>query len=258
MNAIKAKDVENFIKNKIPLRSCSFGDFIVIGYNNSRDVRIKFSLTGSESVVSLGNIRKGDIRDKLAPTVLGMGVVGFTYPSRINGVKLNEYRLWENMLQRCYGCLDKIRFLNYASCTVSDNFKHYTYFYEWANKQIGFSNKGWQLDKDLLVKGNKVYSESVCVFIPQEINNALEKRNNHRGYYAIGVSRHKNGRFFARLGAGAGNFRHLGCFNTEIEAFNVYKTAKENYLKELAEKWKSKIDERAYNALMNYEVSVDD
>ena len=51
---------------------------------------------------------------------------------------------------------------------------------------------------------------------------------------------------------------HLGLFKTEIEAFNAYKTAKENYLKELAEKWKSKIDERAYNALMNYEVSIND
>ena len=47
-------------------------------------------------------------------------------------------------------------------------------------------------------------------------------------------------------------------FDTEIEAFNYYKTNKENYIKELAEKWKSKIDERAYQALINYTVEITD
>ena len=51
---------------------------------------------------------------------------------------------------------------------------------------------------------------------------------------------------------------NLGRYGTIIEAFNAYKQAKEKYLKELAEKWKSQIDERAYNALMNYEVHIDD
>ena len=55
-----------------------------------------------------------------------------------------------------------------------------------------------------------------------------------------------------------GKREYLGFFKTEIEAFNAYKQAKEKYLKELAEKWKSQIDERAYNALMNYEVHIDD
>ena len=51
---------------------------------------------------------------------------------------------------------------------------------------------------------------------------------------------------------------HLGSFNTEIEAFNAYKTAKEAFIKEQANKWKGKIDERAYNALMNCQVEITD
>ena len=47
-------------------------------------------------------------------------------------------------------------------------------------------------------------------------------------------------------------------FNTELEAFNAYKTAKESFIKEQANKWKSQIDNRAYNALMNYEVEITD
>ena len=50
----------------------------------------------------------------------------------------------------------------------------------------------------------------------------------------------------------------LGIFKTEIEAFNAYKKAKESFVKEQADKWKDQIDERAYEALMNYEVDIDD
>ncbi len=55
-----------------------------------------------------------------------------------------------------------------------------------------------------------------------------------------------------------GKREYLGCFKTEIEAFNAYKQAKESFIKEQANKWKSHIDQRAYNALMNYEVGIDD
>ena len=55
-----------------------------------------------------------------------------------------------------------------------------------------------------------------------------------------------------------GKQEHLGCFKTEIEAFEAYKTAKELYIKEVANKFKSQIDNRAYNALMNYKVEITD
>jgi hypothetical protein len=54
------------------------------------------------------------------------------------------------------------------------------------------------------------------------------------------------------------NNKHLGRFNTAEQAFQVYKTAKEAYIKEVVNKWKDKIDPRVYNTLMNYEVNIDD
>ena len=55
-----------------------------------------------------------------------------------------------------------------------------------------------------------------------------------------------------------GKQEKLGCFNTELEAFNAYKVAKESFIKEQAEKWKGKIDNRAYDALMSYKVEITD
>ena len=115
------------------------------------------------------------------------------------------------------------------------------------------------MDKDLLVKGNKVYSEDSCVFLPSEINSLLTKRTASRGEYLIGVSWcNKRKAFEARVRKNKGKREHLGYFNTELEAYNAYKNAKESFIKEQAEKWKGKIDERAYNALMNYQVEITD
>ena len=163
------------------------------------------------------------------------------------------------MLQRCYSDSYQKQRPTYEGCEVSENFKSYEYFYEWCNKQIGFGNKGWHLDKDLLIKGNKIYSEYTCVFLPREINQVLVKREALRGEHLIGVYWHNTKKtFVAMVNKNKGKPEHLGSFKTEIEAFNAYKVAKESFIKEQAEKWKDKIDPRAYEALMNYEVNIND
>ena len=214
-------------------------------------------------VTQLGNIRNGKVKDPYLPSVHGVGILGTKYPSKVNGVKTKEYGLWVRMLERCYSDSFKKKYPTYEGCQVSDNFLHYEYFYEWCHEQIGFDNDGngnpFHLDKDLLIKGNKVYSEDSCVFIPQGINKVLTKRESMRGEHLIGVSWKKaNKAFVATVNKGKGKREHLGLFNTELEAFNAYKQAKESFIKEQANKWKDKIDERAYEALMNYTVGITD
>ena len=240
-------------------KSLNSGDFEVLKYNDKKNVEIKFLKTGFEMVVQLGNIKGGSIRDPYSPSVCGVGIVGIKYPSRVNGVKTKEYVLWCNMLERCYSTSLKKRQPTYKDCKCSENFKSYEYFYEWCNKQVGFNNKDWHLDKDLLIKGNKVYSESTCIFIPSEINQVLVKRESMRGEHLIGVYWHKKSKaFVAMVSKNKGNREYLGLFNTETEAFNVYRQAKESFIKEQADKWKDKIDIRAYEALMNYTVNIND
>ena len=240
-------------------KSKSSGDFKIVKYNDSYNVEIQFLNTGFETTVYLGSIRKGYVKDPYSPSVFGVAVVGTKYQAYEYGVVTKEYKLWCNMLRRCYSDISKKKYPTYEGCEVSDNFKSYEYFYDWCNKQIGFGVEGFELDKDLLVKGNKVYSETTCVFLPKEINSVLTKSTAKRGEYLIGVYWHKKGKaFVAVVNKNKGKQEHLGCFNTEIEAFNTYKQAKEAFVKEQANKWRGKIDERAYNALMNYQVEITD
>ena len=240
-------------------KSLNSGDFKILKYNDSKNVEIQFLKTGYEMAVQLVSIKIGNVKDPYSPSVYGVGILGTKYLTTTNGVNTKEYDLWVHMLGRCYSDTYKKKQPTYEGCEVSDNFKSYEYFYEWCNKQIGFSNKDWHLDKDLLIKGNKVYSESTCVFLPQEINKILTKSTATRGKHLIGVCWHNVSKaFVAVVSKNKGKREWLGSFKTEVEAFNAYKTAKESFIKEQAEKWKGKIDDRAYNALIDYEVSIDD
>ena len=240
-------------------KSNSSGDCKVMKYNDKTNVEIQFINTGYEAVVELGNIRNGKVKDPYVPSVCGVGVSGTKYPITVNGVKTKEYELWRDMLKRCYSDKYQKKYPTYKGCEVSDNFKSYEYFYEWCNKQIGFGMADFELDKDLLIKGDKVYSENTCVFIPAEINSLLTKCTASRGAYLIGVCWHKRDKvFMATVGKSKGKREHLGYFKTELEAFKAYKKAKEAIVKEQAEKWKDRIDLRAYEALMNYQVEITD
>ena len=240
-------------------KSKSSGDFNIVKYNNAKNVEIRFLKTGFETSSQLEHIKNGNVKDPYTPSVYGVGIIGAKYPVSEGGRDTKDYALWKHMLARCYSDAYKKKRPTYEGCGVSDRFKSYEYFYEWCNKQIGFGNQGWHLDKDLLTKGNKVYSEGSCVFIPSEINTLLINCTASRGEYLIGVYWSKTHKaFVAQVNKNKGKQERLGFFKTELEAFNAYKQAKEAFVKEQANKWKGKIDDRAYEALMSYEVNIDD
>ena len=197
---------------------------------------------------------------RMKPSVCGVGYLGcnLELKASYNGKKCPIYYAWVRMFERCYS--KKFHRINptYVGCTVSEEFKDYSKWREWYDN-YQYKHDGWHLDKDLLFKGNKVYSESTCVFIPREINQVLVKREASRGKYLIGVTWCKTKKAFkAQVRKNKGKLEYLGYFNTEIEAHLAYKQAKESYLKELADKYKDLLDPRAYEALYNYTVDIDD
>lgn len=195
--------------------------------------------------------------------VQGLGINDNKCQSNRNGKTLKEYNLWTSMLFRC---TEKywVAHPTYIGTTCSENFKSYSYFYGWCQEQVGFDNidengKSWQLDKDLLMKGNKTYSEDTCVFLPSRVNGLLTKCNATRGELPIGVSLSKErGNYKSVCNAGKGWSMFLGRYSTPEQAFLAYKTFKEALIKEVANEYKLQLDPRAYQALMNYQVEITD
>ena len=191
----------------------------------------------------------------MSKLVYGVGFNDKTRPAKVDGKIVKEYDLWQSMLKRCFNENCQNKQPTYKGCNVSDNFLNYAYFYDWCHEQVGFGkvdDKGryWQLDKGLLFVGNKTYSETACVFVPNEINLFFNNHGNARGEYPVGVSFYKqSGKFKAQCTVN-GKLQHLGYFDTPEEAFAVYKPFKESLCKQLALKWQSEIDERLFNAMM--------
>lgn len=173
------------------------------------------------------------------------------YVATSYGVANPEYRLWKNMLNRCYGKPYVDKYPTYIGCTVSENFKNFQYFAEWCNKQKNFNKVGWDLDKDIIGNG-KVYSEEGCRFVPQEINKLLIGQG--KGQFKTGVHfSSKWGKFKAQCSC-LGKRQALGYFSTEDEAFLAYKTFKESLIKERVQLWKEYLDEDVYHKLMTYTI----
>ena len=174
------------------------------------------------------------------------------------GVYFTPKTIWRDMLRRCYVPSIQAKYPTYIGCTVSDTFKVYDSFQDWYFDQVACLIKGWQIDKDLLIKGNKLYSEDTCTLLPKEINIALINCKAKRGCLPVGVSASSTkGKYLSQISLD-GRSEYLGTFSTAEQAFLAYKQAKEAHIKEVANKWKDQIDPRVYEALMKYQVEITD
>ena len=186
--------------------------------------------------------------DKHKKLVCGVGVNDISYcPKPI-------YQKWISMIKRCYSPKSLNTHKTYQDCRVSDEWLVLSNFKSWCER---YYIEGYDLDKDLLVKGNKVYSPETCCFLPKVFNIIIQDLN--KGKYRKGVSIFRHNKYISSICINR-NKIHLGCFNTEQEATLAYTAAKEKYIKELAEKYfqEGKITEKVYNALMKYEVEITD
>lgn len=190
--------------------------------------------------------------------VFGAGVNDWVGKTKVDGKAIREYSLWKGMLRRCFSEEYKQKKPTYNDVTCSKDWLSMTTFIEDVSQMKGFGLSGWELDKDILHKGNKLYSKDTCCFVPQEVNLLLIKSDNSRGEYPVGVYFQKaSGKFMAQLAIN-GKRKYLGLFSSPEEAFQAYKTAKEAYIKVVAQKWQHLLDERVYEALMNYTVDITD
>lgn len=206
------------------------------------------------------NFIRGSINCPYERTVRSVGYLGEGEAiTSIENQTTRQYTVWSSMLDRCYNEKYHIKQPTYIDCSVSPNFCNFNYFWEW-DKENYYEVPGETmcLDKDIITKGNKIYSEDTCVYVPRRINNLFTKSDKARGDLPIGVHQQHN-KYYVYC-SNDGIEAYLGSFDTADDAFNAYKEYKENLIKSIADEYyyNNLIPYKLYEAMYNYEVDIDD
>ena len=152
------------------------------------------------------------------------------------------YQVWKEMLRRCYSNRYQEKYPTYIGCSVKKEWHSFMAFREWMMKQEW---QGKELDKDLLIQGNKIYSSVTCVFVGRSLNGLLSMRAAARGLYPIGVSCQR-GRYKANCCDGYGQ-QYLGMFDSPMQAHAAWQSKKAEIIEKVAAE---QTDCRVKNALM--------
>lgn len=176
----------------------------------------------------------------------GINDADYLIEVRVNNKRVTcpYYRVWVNILVRVFDQkLHAVR-PTYRECSITDEWLLFSNFRKWMEKQDWHEK---ELDKDLLIPGNREYKPDACIFIPSEINSLLLDSNASRGAYSQGVSYIKRMKKFRAGTSMGGENKFLGHFNTVEEAESVYKIAKAVVFARAAAK---QSDPRIIHALM--------
>ena len=237
----------------------NFGSkMILVEYKKWNDVKVYFP----EYNVTIEGVRHehfkdGSLKCPLECRTFGIGYIGIGEYTPANSKE--AYDAWVHMLERCYDPKYQKKYISYKGCRVFEKWHNFQNFAEWYYKNIyQVNDEKMCLDKDILYKGNKEYNENTCIFVPNAINVLFTKSNKARGEYPIGVSYRKDMDKYRAYYNKNKKKIHLGTFNTPEEAFQAYKRAKENHIKEMADYYKEYIPKEVYEAMYNYEVEITD
>ena len=246
------------------------GDLVILEYIDSANVLVKFlDVKGYEVRTSLTALRKGLVRNVYSPHLLGVGYIGEGPHTSTdeNGKTVRKYNAWANMLERCYSLTMKKRCPSYETASACLDWENFQAFSDWFVKQPCNDDPDWQLDKDLLGDGSKIYSPETCTLLPTRLNVLI--KNTSQGnqsfilpefsetYLPVGVSYHPKSKSYMISISTLENpsKRKTVYFKTPFGAFRAYKEYKETLIKELAYIYKDKLSTRAYEALIEIKVN---
>lgn len=176
------------------------------------------------------------------------GLCGVGY----SGMKMNtemrhsvSYYKWKNMVQRCYDKKVHKKYKpEYKDKSVCEEWLNYSNFRIWFDEHyVPCKNNQIDLDKDLLVQGNKVYSPETCVFLLHYQNTMFERSAKDKiyekedGTFVIGGGKKKT-------------------YATLKEAEDIVCERNQNRIESVAEKCKGSIPMCAYEAMLNWDVRL--
>ena len=210
------------------------------------------------------NFEKGLVKCPYEPRVCNIGYLGVgKYMVSENGKDTRCAHTWRHMLKRCYDAYWINKHLTYKDCFSCEEWYNFQNFAKWYEENYyEIEGETMCLDKDILIKGNKIYSPETCIFVPQRINLLFVKKDNYRGNLPVGVTYEKDRNKYVASCSVYENKKHkqkkIGRYNTLEEAFTCYKNFKENYIKQVADEYKNLIPTKLYDAMYRYEVEIND
>ncbi|MGM8836129.1 hypothetical protein ACS6JN_25010 [Enterobacter hormaechei subsp. steigerwaltii] len=190
-------------------------------------------------------------RKKNKRPVHGVGIIDVPFSVRgtVDGKKIyhRAFKVWNSILQRCYYPPIQAKYPSYIGCSVSPEWLLFSGFLTWWKANF---HEGWEIDKDLLFPGNKIYSPDKCLFVPCDLNSFVISREAKRGPSPIGSTFDaRYGVYRTTISLGKGQKHYLGSFACPDEAYAAWLSAK---LK-LAERFKPICDEihpQLYDSLL--------
>ncbi|MFQ9297921.1 MAG: AP2 domain-containing protein [Clostridia bacterium] len=244
----------------------NFGsEMVIINYRKAIDIDIYFpEYNYVIKNKTYSDFKNGEIKCPYDRRVFGVGCVGEgKYKVLENGKATRVYSTWHCMLRRCYDKEFHKKNPTYKDCTVYKEWHNFQNFGKWYdNNYYEIEGEKMCLDKDILVKHNKVYSPETCIFVPERINTLFIKCDKSRGDSVIGTSP-KDGKYQVSCNlinpvTGESKKEYLGFYDTQEKGFETYKYYKEKNIKEVAEYFKRYIPIELYQVLYSYEVEIDD
>ena len=227
----------------------------IVRYGSNTDIDIEFmdDFHYIKEHQTYSNFKTGGIKNPYDRTTYGVGYLGDgIYMAKENNKIVEGYRVWHDIMRRCYSEHSKDRFpAYYHICTVSEKWHNYQNFAKWFEENKYEVNERLHIDKDILCPGNKIYCEEMCMLVPQRINMLFANKPNKRGL-PNGIVQYKHG-FLVKYSG-----EDYGVKETLEEAFVAYKKHKEQTIKHIAEEYKNLIPQKLYEALINYEVEITD
>lgn len=172
---------------------------------------------------------------------------------KADGRRLPSYMIWKAMLTRCYSPSYQHKFPAYNGCSVDTEWLLYSNFNKWYELTYPMNGNRYQLDKDILIQGNKVYSKSTCCWVPANINKLLTYKKNGNIY--SGIYKHKNS-YSIRINDPIINTRVKFVVNNLTDAIETYKLEKTKIIKKVAldSYNKNEISLNVYNCLISWVV----
>jgi hypothetical protein len=235
----------------------------ILKYINNRQIIIAFD-NGYVTETQYIHFKNGQVKSPYCKSVCRIGYVGEgIYNKSENRKNTKVYDCWSNMIKRCYYTKTQIKHPTYIGCTVCDEWLNFQVFAKWwYENYYEIEGERTEIDKDILVKGNKIYSPNTCCIVPHDINKLFTKSDSIRGDYPVGVCYDKYENKYISLLNKIHNGKNiqvkLGRYNTIKEAFEKYKEEKEKFIKQKAEEYKEIIPLKLYNAMINWVVEIDD